>query len=150
MNTATRSEGFGAEVKRRIMLGTYVLSAGYMDAYYNQALKVRTRIIDGFATAYARCDVLLGPTAPTTAFGIGTKVDDPLTMYLSDVCTIPSNLAGHPAISIPFGTGDDGLPVGVQLLGPALSEGTLFQVAAVVEAAAPELAVPRPTAGAPS
>ena len=150
MNTATRSEGFGAEVKRRIMLGTYVLSAGYMDAYYNQALRVRTRIIEGFAAAYARCDVLLGPTAPTTAFPIGSKVDDPLTMYLSDVCTIPSNLAGHPAISIPFGTGDDGLPIGVQLLGPALSEGTLFQAAAVVEAAAPPTTVPRFTTGAAS
>ena len=92
------------------MLGTYVLSAGYMDAYYNQALRVRTRIIEGFAAAYARCDVLLGPTAPTTAFALGAKVDDPLTMYLSDVCTIPSNLAGHPAISVPFGPGDDGLP----------------------------------------
>jgi len=147
MNTATRSHGFGAEVKRRIMLGTYVLSAGYMDAYYNQALRVRTRIIEGFATAYARCDVLLGPTAPTTAFALGAKVDDPLTMYLSDVCTIPSNLAGHPAISVPFGSGDDGLPIGVQLLGPGLSEGTLFQVAAVVEAAAPPTAAPRITLG---
>ncbi|HEY4928942.1 MAG TPA: Asp-tRNA(Asn)/Glu-tRNA(Gln) amidotransferase subunit GatA [Acidimicrobiales bacterium] len=147
MNTATRSAGFGAEVKRRIMLGTYVLSAGYMDAYYNQALRVRTRIIEGFTAAYAHCDVLLGPTAPTTAFALGDKVDDPLTMYLSDVCTIPSNLAGHPAVSVPFGPGDDGLPVGVQLLGPALSEGTLFKVAAVVEAAAPDLAVPRITAG---
>jgi len=150
MNTATRSEGFGDEVKRRIMLGTYVLSAGYMDAYYNQALRVRTRIIEGFDAAYARCDVLLGPTAPTTAFAIGAKVDDPLTMYLSDVCTIPSNLAGHPAISVPFGPGDDGLPIGVQLLGPNLSEGTLFQVAAVVEAAAPELEAPRITAGVTS
>ena len=150
MNTATRTAGFGSEVKRRIMLATYVLSSGYMDAYYNQALKVRTRIIEGFAAAYARCDVLLGPTAPTTAFAIGAKVDDPLTMYLSDVCTIPSNLAGHPAISIPFGPGDDGLPVGVQLLGPALSEGTLFQVAAVVEAAAPDLPAPRLTAGVPT
>ena len=147
MNTATRSQGFGAEVKRRIMLGTYVLSAGYMDAYYHQALKVRTRIIEGFVRAYARCDVLLGPTAPTTAFAIGAKVDDPLTMYLSDVCTIPSNLAGHPAVSVPFGPGEDGLPVGVQLLGPALSEGTLFQVAAVVEGAAPPLAAPRVPAG---
>ena len=142
MNTATRSQGFGAEVKRRIMLGTYVLSAGYMDAYYNQALRVRTRIIEGFATAYARCDVLLGPTTPTTAFALGSKVDDPLTMYLSDICTIPSNLAGHPAISVPFGSGDDGLPIGVQLLGPALSEGTLLQVAAVVEAAAPAMSAP--------
>lgn len=142
MNTATRSAGFGAEVKRRIMLGTYVLSAGYMDAYYNQALRVRTRIIEGFQAAYAHCDVLLGPTAPTTAFALGDKVDDPLTMYLSDVCTIPSNLAGHPAVSVPFGPGADGLPVGVQLLGPALSEGSLFQAAAVVEAAAPDLAAP--------
>ena len=142
MNTATRSAGFGAEVKRRIMLGTYVLSAGYMDAYYNQALRVRTKIIDGFASAYQRCDVLLGPTAPTTAFPLGAKTGDPLTMYLSDVCTIPTNLAGHPAISVPFGTGADGLPVGVQLLGPALSEGTILKAAAVVEAAAPPLAPP--------
>jgi aspartyl-tRNA(Asn)/glutamyl-tRNA(Gln) amidotransferase subunit A len=150
MNTATRSEGFGAEVKRRIMLGTYVLSAGYMDAYYNQALRVRTRIIEGFDAAYAQCDVLLGPTAPTTAFAIGAKVDDPLTMYKSDVCTIPSNLAGHPAISVPFGPGDGGLPVGVQLLGPSLSEGMLFQVAAVVEAAAPALPALELTAGVSS
>ncbi len=137
MNTASRSEGFGDEVKRRIMLGTYVLSAGYVDAYYNQALRVRTRIIEGFAAAYRRCDVLLGPTAPTTAFALGSKLGDPLTMYLSDVCTIPSNLAGHPAVSVPFGTGEDGLPVGVQLLGPALAEGTLLRAAAVAEAAAP-------------
>ncbi len=142
MNTATRSAGFGDEVKRRIMLGTYVLSAGYMDAYYNQALRVRTRIIEGFAAAYGRCDVLLGPTAPTTAFPLGAKTGDPLTMYLSDVCTIPSNLAGHPAISVPFGVGDDGLPVGAQILGPALSEGTIMKVAAVVEAAAPARPVP--------
>jgi aspartyl-tRNA(Asn)/glutamyl-tRNA(Gln) amidotransferase subunit A len=147
MNTATRSAGFGAEVKRRIMLGTYVLSAGYMDAYYNQALRVRTRIIEGFDAAYARCDVLLGPTAPTTAFPLGAKTGDPLTMYLSDVCTIPSNLAGHPAISVPFGTGDDALPVGVQLLAPALSESTLFRVAAAVEAAAPRRSPPRLAAG---
>ncbi len=142
MNTATRTAGFGAEVKRRIMLGTYVLSAGYVDAYYNQALRVRTRIIDGFATAYGRCDVLLGPTAPTTAFALGEKTDDPYAMYLSDVCTVPSNLAGHPAVSVPFGTGDDGLPVGVQVLGPALAEGVVFQVAAALEAVAPELAAP--------
>jgi aspartyl-tRNA(Asn)/glutamyl-tRNA(Gln) amidotransferase subunit A len=142
MNTATRSAGFGAEVKRRIMLGTYVLSAGYIDAYYNQALRVRTRIIEAFAAAYSRCDVLLGPTAPTTAFPLGSKTDDPLTMYLSDVCTIPTNLAGHPAVSVPFGTGDDGLPVGVQVLGPALSEGTILKVAAVVEAAAPPVGQP--------
>ena len=150
MNTATRSAGFGAEVKRRIMLGTYVLSAGYMDAYYNQALRVRTRIIEGFDAAYQRIDVLLGATAPTTAFPLGAKTGDPLTMYLSDVCTIPSNLAGHPAISVPFGTGDDGLPVGVQLLGPALSESTVFKVAAVVEAAAPGIPPPALAGGARS
>jgi aspartyl-tRNA(Asn)/glutamyl-tRNA(Gln) amidotransferase subunit A len=150
MNTATRSAGFGAEVKRRIMLGTYVLSAGYMDAYYNQALRVRTRIIEGFATAYRRFDVLLGPTAPTTAFPLGEKTGDPLSMYLSDVCTIPTNLAGHPAISVPFGTGDDGLPIGVQLLGPALSEGTIMKVATVVEAAAPVLGTPVLAGGATS
>ncbi|MGH9081405.1 MAG: Asp-tRNA(Asn)/Glu-tRNA(Gln) amidotransferase subunit GatA [Acidimicrobiales bacterium] len=142
MNTATRSAGFGAEVKRRIMLGTYVLSAGYIDAYYNQALRVRTKIIEGFAAAYRRCSVLLGPTAPTTAFPIGAKTGDPLAMYLSDICTIPTNLAGHPAVSVPFGTGDDGLPVGVQVLGPALSEGTIVKVAAVVESAAPPAARP--------
>ncbi len=138
MNTATRTAGFGAEVKRRIMLGTYALSAGYVDAYYAKALRVRTRIIEGFAAAYATHDVLLGPTSPTTAFPLGAKVDDPLAMYQSDVCTIPSNLAGHPAISVPFGTGTDGLPVGVQLLAPARGEAVLFRVAAVVEAAAPE------------
>ncbi len=137
MNVATRSAGFGAEVKRRIMLGTYALSAGYVDAYYGQALRVRTRIIDGFAAAYERCDALLGPTAPTTAFALGAKLDDPLSMYLSDVCTIPTNLAGHPAISVPFGTGADGLPVGAQVLAPALAEATMFKVAAVLEAGAP-------------
>src|SRR3984957_17601607 len=103
MNAATRAAGFGPEVKRRIMLGTYALSAGYYDAYYGQAQKVRTLIIDAFAAAYQRFDVLLGATTPTTAFAIGDKVDDPWAMYLSDVCTVPSNLAGHPAISIPFG-----------------------------------------------
>ncbi len=147
MNTATRSAGFGPEVKRRIMLGTYVLSAGYMDAYYNQALRVRTRIIEGFDAAYRRCDVLLGPTTPTTAFALGSKTGDPLAMYLSDVCTVASNLSGHPAVTVPFGAGDDGLPVGVQVLGPALSEGTVLKVAAVVEAAAPQLARPALAAG---
>ncbi len=136
MNAATRTAGFGAEVKRRIMLGTYALSAGYYDAYYGKAQRVRTLLIADFAAAYQRFDVLLAPTAPTTAFPVGAKIDDPLTMYLSDVCTIPSNLAGDPAISVPFGTGDDGLPVGVQLLGPARSEATLLQAAAVLERAA--------------
>ena len=137
MNTATRTAGFGDEVKRRIMLGTYALSAGYYDAYYGQAQRVRTMIIDAFARAYANCDLLLGATAPTTAFELGAKVDDPMSMYLSDVCTIPTNLAGHPAISVPFGVGADGLPIGVQLLGPGLSEERLFAAAAVLEAGAP-------------
>ena len=133
----TRSEGFGPEVKRRIMLGTYALSAGYYDAYYGQAQRVRTLILRDFEAAYRDFDVLLSPTAPGTAFGLGAKTADPLTMYLNDVCTIPSNLAGHPAMSVPFGTGDDGLPVGVQVLAPALGETLMFQVAAALEAAAP-------------
>jgi aspartyl-tRNA(Asn)/glutamyl-tRNA(Gln) amidotransferase subunit A len=135
MQRATRTAGFGAEVKRRIMLGTYALSAGYYDAYYGKALRVRTLIVRDFAAAYERFDVLLAPTSPSTAFAIGDKADDPLTMYLNDVYTIPSNLAGHPAVSVPFGAGDDGLPVGVQLLGPALSEGLLLRTAAVLEEA---------------
>src|SRR5437016_14253843 len=118
------------------MLGTYALSAGYYDAYYGQAQRVRTLIIRDFAAAYERVDVLLAPTAPTTAFAVGAKTENPLAMYLSDVCTIPSNLAGHPAISIPFGTGDDGLPVGVQVLAPALGEPDMFRVAAALEEAA--------------
>ena len=139
MNEATRTAGFGDEVKRRIMLGTYALSAGYYDAYYGQALKVRTLIVRDFAAAYERFDLLLAPTSPTTAFRFGAKTADPLSMYLNDVCTIPSNLAGHPAMSVPFGPGADGLPVGVQLLAPALGEATMFRAAAVVEAAAPAL-----------
>jgi aspartyl-tRNA(Asn)/glutamyl-tRNA(Gln) amidotransferase subunit A len=134
MNGATRAAGFGAEVKRRIMLGTYALSAGYYDAYYGQAQKARTLIIRDFDAVYASYDLLLAPTTPTTAFALGAKADDPLTMYLSDVCTIPSNLAGHPAMSLPYGRGADGLPVGVQLLAPALGEATIFRAAAVLEA----------------
>jgi len=134
MMDRTRTEGFGPEVKRRIMLGTYALSAGYYDAFYGKAQKVRTLIIRDFAAAYERCDVLISPTAPTTAFPFGAKAD-PLSMYLNDVCTIPSNLAGHPAMSVPFGTGDDGLPVGVQIMAPALGEPTMFRVAAALEGA---------------
>jgi aspartyl-tRNA(Asn)/glutamyl-tRNA(Gln) amidotransferase subunit A len=134
MMDATRTAGFGAEVERRIMLGTYALSAGYYDAFYGKAQKVRTLIIRDFEAAYERCDVLVSPTTPTTAFVFGAKAD-PLAMYLNDVCTIPSNLAGHPAISVPFGTGDDGLPIGVQVMAPALAEPTMFQVAAALEAA---------------
>jgi aspartyl-tRNA(Asn)/glutamyl-tRNA(Gln) amidotransferase subunit A len=137
MNTATRTAGFGAEVKRRIMLGTYALSAGYYDAYYAQAQRVRTLVMQAFDRAYSSYDVLLGATAPTTAFDVGAKVDVPMAMYVNDVCTIPSNLSGHPAVSVPFGTGADGLPVGVQVLAPALQEALLFRVAQVVEAFAP-------------
>ena len=135
MNELSRTAGFGAEVKRRIMLGTYALSAGYYDAYYGKAQKVRTLIINDFATAYRTFDLLLSPTSPTTAFALGAKTADPLTMYLNDICTIPSNLAGQPAISVPFGVGDDGLPIGVQLLAPLLGEPTMFRAAAVLEAA---------------
>jgi len=137
MNEASRTAGFGDEVKRRIMLGTYALSAGYYDAYYGKAQKVRTLLIRDFEKAYEEFDLLLSPTTPTTAFPIGEKTADPLTMYLNDVCTIPSNLAGHPSMSVPFGTGDDGLPVGVQVLAPSLGEDTMFRAAAVLEGAAP-------------
>ena len=135
MYDLTRTAGFGAEVKRRIMLGTYALSAGYFDAYYGKAQKVRTLIIRDFDAAYERCDALLSPTAPTTAFELGARAD-PLAMYLNDICTIPSNLAGHPAISVPFGVGDDGLPIGMQIMAPALGEATMFRVAAALEAGA--------------
>ena len=137
MYDRTRTEGFGAEVKRRIMLGTYALSAGYYDAFYGKAQRVRTLILRDFEAAYQGFDVLLSPTAPSTAFELGAKTADPLTMYLNDVCTIPSNLAGHPAMSVPFGVGDDGLPVGVQVMAPALAEATMFRVAAAIEASAP-------------
>jgi aspartyl-tRNA(Asn)/glutamyl-tRNA(Gln) amidotransferase subunit A len=142
MYTETRAEGFGAEVKRRVMLGTYALSAGYYDAFYGKAQRVRTLIIRDFEAAYREFDVLLGPTAPTTAFALGAKTADPLAMYLNDVCTIPSSLAGHPAITVPYGSGDDGLPIGVQVLAPALGESLMFQVAEVLEASAPLLPPP--------
>ena len=145
MNARTRAGGFGDEVKRRIMLGTYVLSAGYYDAYYGQAQRVRTLVVRAFAGAYERFDVLLGPTTPAVAFGFGEKTADPLSMYLSDLYTIPSNLAGHPAISVPFALGEDDLPVGVQVLAPALGEEAMFAVAAVLEAAAdPSSRAPAP------
>ncbi|GIU89930.1 MAG: hypothetical protein KatS3mg010_1029 [Acidimicrobiia bacterium] len=133
MNAATRDAGFGPEVKRRIMLGTYALSAGYYDAYYGQAQRVRTLIIRDFERAYERFDVLLSPTSPTVAFPLGAKTADPLAMYLSDVCTIPTNLAGHPGISVPFGPGEAGLPVGVQVLAPALGESVMFRTARALE-----------------
>jgi aspartyl-tRNA(Asn)/glutamyl-tRNA(Gln) amidotransferase subunit A len=133
MYDRTRTAGFGPEVERRIMLGTYALSAGYYDAFYGKAQKVRTLIIRDFEAAYERCDVLISPTAPSTAFAFGAKAD-PLAMYLNDVCTIPSNLAGHPAISVPYGAGEDGLPIGVQVMAPALGEAVMFRVAAALEA----------------
>ncbi|MEX0754316.1 MAG: Asp-tRNA(Asn)/Glu-tRNA(Gln) amidotransferase subunit GatA [Actinomycetota bacterium] len=134
MMTQTRGAGFGAEVKRRIMLGTYALSAGYYEAYYGQAQKVRTLIIRDYEAAFADHDVLVSPTSPTTAFALGEKVDDPFAMYLNDVFTIPANLAGVPAISLPCGL-DDGLPVGLQLTAPVLAESDLFRAAHAVESA---------------
>jgi aspartyl-tRNA(Asn)/glutamyl-tRNA(Gln) amidotransferase subunit A len=134
MMVKTRTEGFGEEVKRRIMLGTYALSAGYYDAYYGRAQRVRTLLSRAFAVAYERADLLLGASTPTTAFALGEKTTDPMSMYLSDVFTIPSNLSGEAAATIPFGTGDDGLPIGVQLLGPARSEPQLLGAARVLEA----------------
>ena len=130
----TRAAGFGAEVKRRIMLGTYALSAGYYEAYYGQAQKVRTLIVEDFRNAYEKFDVLVSPTSPTPAFGLGEKVEDPLSMYLSDVCTIPVNLAGIPAISIPCGL-EDGLPVGLQIMGKVLDEATILRAAGALEEA---------------
>jgi len=134
MNVATRTAGFGAEVKRRIMLGTYALSAGYYDAYYGQAQKTRRLITNALDAAYEEVDVLLGATTPTTAFGFGDKVADPMSMYLSDLFTIPTNLAGHGAMSVPFGAASDGMPIGVQILSPGRRDDRLFQVGAVVEA----------------
>jgi aspartyl-tRNA(Asn)/glutamyl-tRNA(Gln) amidotransferase subunit A len=133
---ASRDAGFGDEVKRRIMLGTYALSSGYYDAYYGQAQKVRTLIARDFAAAFEQADVLVSPTAPTTAFRLGEKVDDPLAMYLNDLATIPANLAGVPGISVPSGLADeDGLPAGFQVLAPALADDRCYRVGAALEAA---------------
>jgi aspartyl-tRNA(Asn)/glutamyl-tRNA(Gln) amidotransferase subunit A len=129
----TRSEGFGDEVQRRIMLGTYALSSGYYDAYYLKAQKVRTLIKEDFEKVFAEYDALISPTSPTTAFKIGEKSDDPLQMYMSDICTIPANLAGIPGISIPCGLDSKGLPIGVQLLGDHFAEEKLIQVAYTLE-----------------
>jgi aspartyl-tRNA(Asn)/glutamyl-tRNA(Gln) amidotransferase subunit A len=131
---ATREAGFGDEVKRRIILGTYALSSGYYDAYYGQAQKVRTLISQDFAHAFEQVDVLVSPTAPTTAFPIGDKLDDPLAMYLNDIATIPANLSGVPGMSLPSGlAAEDGLPTGVQILAPALEDARLYSVGAVLE-----------------
>jgi aspartyl-tRNA(Asn)/glutamyl-tRNA(Gln) amidotransferase subunit A len=133
MMMRTRGEGFGDEVKRRIMLGTYALSAGYYEAYYGQAQKVRTLVIRDFERAWEEFDLLLSPTSPTTAFRIGERADDPLAMYLSDIYTIPANLAGVPAISVPCGLDEGGLPVGLQLMGKVLDERTVLRAAHAFE-----------------
>ncbi len=142
MMSLTRAEGFGSEVIRRILLGTYALSAGYYDAFYGQAQRVRTLIIQEFATAYEQVDVLVSPTAPAPAFELGAKTQDPLSMYMQDICTIPSNLSGHPAMSVPVGLSASGLPIGFQVMAPALGETVMFQVAAAIEALSDDIGRP--------
>jgi aspartyl-tRNA(Asn)/glutamyl-tRNA(Gln) amidotransferase subunit A len=134
MMAVTRDAGFGPEVKRRIMIGTYALSAGYYDAYYAQAQRVRTLIARDFEAAFERCDVLVGPAAPTTAFPLGDKTSDPLAMYLNDVYAVPASLAGVPALSLPVGLDDAGLPVGLQIIAPLLGEATMLRAARALEA----------------
>ncbi len=143
MYRKTRDQGFGAEVKRRIMLGTYVLSAGYYDAYYLKAQKVRMLLRQDFANAFAKCDVLLTPTTPTPAFKFGEKVDDPLAMYLNDIYTVTANLAGVPGISVPCGLSAEGLPIGMQLLGPYWSEANLLRLTHAYQTAQPFSARPK-------
>ena len=136
MTSKSRSLGFGNEVKRRILIGTYALSAGYVDAYYKKAQQVRTLIRKDFNDAFKKADILLAPTSPTTAFGSGENVDNPMAMYLSDLLTIPANLAGLPAISLPCGFDKFGLPIGLQLIGNVFDEERLLQVASQFENAA--------------
>ena len=136
MMSRTRAEGFGPEVIRRVLTGAFALSAGYHEAFYGQAQKVRTLVRRDFARAYEQCDVLVSPTSPTTAFPLGERTEDPLAMYVSDVFTIPSNLAGHPAVSVPIGLDRRGLPIGFQVMAPALGEAVMFQAAEAVEALA--------------
>ncbi|MDQ6785657.1 MAG: Asp-tRNA(Asn)/Glu-tRNA(Gln) amidotransferase subunit GatA [Acidobacteriota bacterium] len=143
MYEKTREEGFGAEVKRRIMLGTYVLSSGYYDAYYAKAQKVRSLLKQDFSNAFERCDAIITPTAPTVAFRIGEKSDDPLAMYLSDIYTASANLAGIPGISVPCGISSEGLPIGLQLVGKNWSENVLLNLASVYETAFPLKASPQ-------
>ncbi|GAB2545613.1 Asp-tRNA(Asn)/Glu-tRNA(Gln) amidotransferase subunit GatA [Brachybacterium huguangmaarense] len=131
---ATRGQGFGAEVKRRILLGTYALSAGYYDAYYGSAQKVRTLVQRDFAAAFEKVDVLASPTAPTVAFRLGEKTEDPMAMYLNDVATIPANLAGVPGISLPSGLAEEGMPAGIQFLAPAFADARLYEVGGALEA----------------
>jgi aspartyl-tRNA(Asn)/glutamyl-tRNA(Gln) amidotransferase subunit A len=132
----SRAEGFGAEVRRRVLIGTYVLSAGYYDAYYVRAQKVRTLIARDFAQAFERCDVLLTPTTPAAAFALGEKTADPVSMYLNDVFTVTANLAGLPAISVPAGLSENGLPLGLQIIGKAFDEQTVLRVGRSLERAA--------------
>jgi aspartyl-tRNA(Asn)/glutamyl-tRNA(Gln) amidotransferase subunit A len=132
----TRAAGFGAEVRRRVMIGTYVLSAGYYDAYYLKAARVRTLIARDFTRAFERVDCILTPITPSAAFAIGEKTDDPIAMYLNDVFTVPANLAGLPAISVPAGLSADGLPLGLQIIGRGFDEETVLRVAGVLESVA--------------
>jgi len=136
MYESTRGAGFGKEVRRRIMIGTYVLSAGYYDAYYKKAQQIRALIARDFKDAFQKCDVLLTPTAPTAAFAAGEKMDDPVTMYLNDMFTIPASMAGLPGISVPAGVDKDGLPLGLQILGRAFDEETVLKAGAALEKAA--------------
>jgi aspartyl-tRNA(Asn)/glutamyl-tRNA(Gln) amidotransferase subunit A len=147
MYERTRATGFGAEVKRRIMIGTYVLSAGYYDAYYLRAQKIRALILRDFTQAFAKVDAILTPTAPSAAFGIGEKMDDPVTMYLNDVFTVPASLAGVPAMSVPAGLNAEGLPLGLQVIGRHFDEETVFAVAGALEQAAGFTAKPALIAG---
>jgi aspartyl-tRNA(Asn)/glutamyl-tRNA(Gln) amidotransferase subunit A len=144
----TRGEGFGREVKRRIMLGTYALSAGYYDAYYKKALKVRRIIKNGFDDIFEKYDLIIGPTAPTTAYPIGSKSDDPLAMYLGDIYTVPVNIAGVPAISVNCGFDKDKMPIGLQMIGPAFSESVIFQAAYAFEQSMPRYSIPQLNGGA--
>ena len=133
MYAATRAAGFGPEVKRRIMLGTYVLSAGFYDAYYTQAMKLRTLIQRDFTEAFKACDVILAPTTPTAAFALGEKTEDPLAMYLNDVFSVPASLAGLPAMSVPAGLNKDGLPLGLQIIGPGFDEQGVLNAGLAIE-----------------
>ena len=133
MMTKTRSEKFGDEVKRRIVIGNYALSAGYYDAYYLKAMKVRTLVAKDYAEAFKKVDVIMAPVAPTTAYKIGSMISDPLQMYLQDACTVPLNLAGLPGISLPCGFSSQGMPIGLQIIGKALDEATIIRAAYTYE-----------------
>jgi aspartyl-tRNA(Asn)/glutamyl-tRNA(Gln) amidotransferase subunit A len=148
MYERTRAAGFGKEVKRRILIGTYVLSAGYYEAYYLRAQKVRALILRDFTEAFARVDALLTPTAPSAAFGQGEKMEDPVKMYLNDVFTVPASMAGVPGMSVPAGLNAEGLPLGLQVIGRPFDEETVFAVGVALERAADFRWLPRIRAGA--